>query len=244
MRKIAIALAFAASGAATPALAAYQVTVYTGTVGAAFNAELASASLFASGVNNASKATFTYNGTLNFSSTGAQNTTNAGDLNSSFFTTPANITGFTKLYGPTGTVAYSTVANPFGSLSNFLASSGSVAGYGWGSLYTFASDSGSYGGQTLTITHDDGVSVYVNGSTTALAGFTAGPTSAITESIVLPTGTTSYVIAYGRENGSPSVLQLSLSGAVPEPATWAMMVLGFGIVGYSMRRRPRISYAN
>jgi hypothetical protein len=26
-------------------------------------------------------------------------------------------------------------------------------------------------------------------------------------------------------------------GAVPEPATWAMMLLGFGAVGYSMRRR-------
>lgn len=25
--------------------------------------------------------------------------------------------------------------------------------------------------------------------------------------------------------------------AVPEPATWAMMILGFGMVGYSMRRR-------
>lgn len=26
---------------------------------------------------------------------------------------------------------------------------------------------------------------------------------------------------------------------VPEPATWAMMLLGFGAVGYSLRRRPR-----
>ena len=29
------------------------------------------------------------------------------------------------------------------------------------------------------------------------------------------------------------------SGAVPEPATWAMMLLGFGAVGVSMRRRRR-----
>lgn len=28
-----------------------------------------------------------------------------------------------------------------------------------------------------------------------------------------------------------------IGGAVPEPATWAMMILGFGIVGASMRRR-------
>ncbi len=28
-------------------------------------------------------------------------------------------------------------------------------------------------------------------------------------------------------------------GAVPEPATWAMMLLGFGGIGYSMRRRRK-----
>jgi len=31
------------------------------------------------------------------------------------------------------------------------------------------------------------------------------------------------------------------SGGVPEPATWAMMLLGFGGIGYSMRRRRRTS---
>ena len=30
---------------------------------------------------------------------------------------------------------------------------------------------------------------------------------------------------------------LSVSGAVPEPATWALMILGFGAVGGAMRRR-------
>ena len=35
-------------------------------------------------------------------------------------------------------------------------------------------------------------------------------------------------------------------GAVPEPATWAMMLLGFGAVGYSMRRSkktPQVTFA-
>lgn len=244
MRKIAIALALGASALASPAFAAYQVTVYTGTVGSAYNAVLASTSLFASGTNNASKATFSYNGALNFSSTGAQNAGNTGDLNSSFFTTPSNISNYAKVYGPTNHVAYAQGSNPFQNLNSFLASSGSSSDYKWGSLYSFESDVGNYGGQTLTITHDDGVSVYVNGSTTALAGFTAGPTSAITESVVLGAGVTSYRIVYGRQNGSPSVLQMNLSGAVPEPSTWAMMLLGFGVVGYSMRRRPaRVTYA-
>ncbi|RYY11664.1 MAG: PEP-CTERM sorting domain-containing protein, partial [Alphaproteobacteria bacterium] len=31
---------------------------------------------------------------------------------------------------------------------------------------------------------------------------------------------------------------------VPEPMTWAMMILGFGVVGASMRRRSvRVSFA-
>jgi len=30
------------------------------------------------------------------------------------------------------------------------------------------------------------------------------------------------------------------NGAVPEPATWAMMLLGFGAIGFGMRRRSRV----
>lgn len=46
--------------------------------------------------------------------------------------------------------------------------------------------------------------------------------------------------------GNPlEVDNVVFSSAVPEPATWAMMLMGFGAVGYSMRRRnaARISYA-
>ena len=31
--------------------------------------------------------------------------------------------------------------------------------------------------------------------------------------------------------------RLTISNAVPEPATWAMMIVGFGLVGLSARRR-------
>lgn len=42
--------------------------------------------------------------------------------------------------------------------------------------------------------------------------------------------------------GSPDIITLTISldtaGAVPEPASWAMMIGGFGLAGAAMRRRP------
>jgi hypothetical protein len=35
----------------------------------------------------------------------------------------------------------------------------------------------------------------------------------------------------------------SVGGAVPEPGTWAMMIVGMGIVGASLRRKTRIAFA-
>lgn len=34
----------------------------------------------------------------------------------------------------------------------------------------------------------------------------------------------------------------TIAAPVPEPATWAMMLLGFGIVGWSMRKRATVNY--
>ena len=33
----------------------------------------------------------------------------------------------------------------------------------------------------------------------------------------------------------------AVNGAVPEPATWAMMLIGFGAIGASMRRRSKLT---
>ena len=46
-------------------------------------------------------------------------------------------------------------------------------------------------------------------------------------------------------NGTPAADNMlglddvTLTGAVPEPATWTMLIVGFGLVGYSARRRTR-----
>ena len=38
-------------------------------------------------------------------------------------------------------------------------------------------------------------------------------------------------------NDAFKIASITVNSAVPEPATWAMFILGFGAVGYSMRRR-------
>lgn len=52
-----------------------------------------------------------------------------------------------------------------------------------------------------------------------------------------------YIFAFSGVGGS--VVVPPVNGAVPEPATWAMMIAGFGIAGFSMRRRraTTISFA-
>jgi len=45
--------------------------------------------------------------------------------------------------------------------------------------------------------------------------------------------------------GSPIALTIAEVAAIPEPATWGMMLLGFGVVGAGMRarRRSTVTYA-
>ena len=51
---------------------------------------------------------------------------------------------------------------------------------------------------------------------------------------------TSVVFSVGPDNDSSMGLgEVQFFGGVPEPASWAMMVGGFGLAGTALRRRPR-----
>ncbi len=59
-----------------------------------------------------------------------------------------------------------------------------------------------------------------------------GPTSAPS---IFQSGT--FAAFFGNDPNQAGSLTISAVGAVPEPATWAMMLLGFGAVGFALRRR-------
>ena len=46
-------------------------------------------------------------------------------------------------------------------------------------------------------------------------------------------------VVFNNTPGQAITASVNLPAAVPEPATWAMMLLGFAAVGLTMRRRPK-----
>lgn len=71
------------------------------------------------------------------------------------------------------------------------------------------------------------------------ASFSAGTTG--TKAVSLTGVTRLRLVATGTHfNIDNLVLNASATGAVPEPATWATMMIGFGGMGYAMRRRSKV----
>lgn len=54
-------------------------------------------------------------------------------------------------------------------------------------------------------------------------------------------GETFTSVTFSSSGNSFEVDNLAVAGAVPEPATWALMMLGFGGLGAAMRRKPKVS---
>ena len=87
----------------------------------------------------------------------------------------------------------------------------------------------------------DFTSVLLNG-----AAFTLTPTGTFEfgtlANAFLTTGANNVLTVQGRNNGDGAfsgTLVFAAASAVPEPSTWAMMLIGFGAVGFSVRRKRR-----
>lgn len=100
------------------------------------------------------------------------------------------------------------------------------------------------GVNSFVIPHDDGLQLFIDGI--GLVVDEPGPTAPVDTpfDVIAPSaGLYNFTLSYGETAGGPAVLAFAVNGApvggVPEPATWALMMTGFGLVGASVRRRNR-----
>jgi hypothetical protein len=77
---------------------------------------------------------------------------------------------------------------------------------------------------------NQGINLGTSGSGTITMGFSSLP-----QSVTL----SDYLVRYQAVNGSGSAVGTPV-GSVPEPGTWALMLLGFGAIGVSMRSKRRM----
>ncbi|TCJ32186.1 FxDxF family PEP-CTERM protein [Parafrankia sp. BMG5.11] len=124
------------------------------------------------------------------------------------------------------------------------------SGLGSGSITTSVAQTG-----FLSTIDTDFISILVNGSAVNLTKSTNNliETGSATDVPITANGPNSIVVSgISRGNGSYGGNLTFIPGdevpAVPEPATWAMMLFGFGAIGFGMRRRKskeklRVRYA-
>jgi hypothetical protein len=128
--------------------------------------------------------------------------------------------------------AFGIAENTAGTLASLM-DNGNV-----GTLVSFAGQVTVTNGEMFTVTHDDGLTLIIDGLN---LGFSPGPTSPTTTTATYtgPSGTFAFQLVYGECCGGPAVLQVDLpfTAAVPEPETYALMLAGFGALGFIARRR-------
>lgn len=140
---------------------------------------------------------------------------------------------------PTGVKPVNKSATPFLDIAAALRSMGytipeKLEGFAFGPRLA----DGSY---TLIVATDNDYSVTQNGSGTQFDVCTSGAGGTSTQvalGAACPAGTAlidSYIYSFRLSESEYN----ALVGAVPEPSTWATMVLGFGLVGAAARRRRR-----
>lgn len=99
------------------------------------------------------------------------------------------------------------------------------------------------GANAFTIAHDDGLQLSLDGGIGMVVNAPL-PTSPVTTgfTITAPSaGLYHFTMSYGECCAGPAVLQWRYAqggpvGEVPEPATWAMMLLGFAGIGLALRK--------
>lgn len=179
-------------------------------VGLAFaNPAIAAVTIVGPPATASSCTNFTFSGATEVSCAGGY----SGNLNQGSPLTGTGLTAIQAL-GYTGTGAY-----PDANAKDFNG----------GNTNTISFAGQTFSGLTIIGLHY-GQSGDPGGNATSFFSFLAAP------------GTTSITVtgrAHANELALSNMVLYSTGGAVPEPATWAMMLLGFGAIGFSMRRHRK-----
>jgi hypothetical protein len=157
-------------------------------------------------------------------------------------TSPANYTAtFGNTFEISGSNGFSSVSGLNGTMNgtlSFAATEGTTINQALANFFVFNDGRGGFFNfsptsvLTQTYSYTPGVSssvgLYILGNVAdAFQGFTPTPSS--------------LSLSFNSTGGSPYSASATLSvppaGAVPEPASWALMIVGFGLIGGAMRRR-------
>jgi hypothetical protein len=144
----------------------------------------------------------------------------------------------------TSTLEFDTTNGTAGSYSSFFQFNSDIFNSG---VFTATASTNPLAGTTVTLlqlftggTVTGGV---YSGGTLVSGGSISGSSNSLTLADVALTPNTNYTFQYsgnlGRTPGNISGNGAFALAAVPEPATWGLMLLGFGGMGLMLRRRRR-----
>ena len=153
---------------------------------------------------------------------------------------------------PVGSANFKASAGPNGTYAGAFFNNGIAAGE-FSDTFTFTLPADGFGSGTVTTSANflgdvndvDFTAVLINGMAAQLFVAGGGVFEVAFRNLVPITAgqlNTITVTGISRGNGAYGGQASFEPAAVPEPATWALMLAGFGMVGYAMRRR-RIAFA-
>jgi hypothetical protein len=146
-----------------------------------------------------------------------------------------------------GALNFSTSNSDATTIDQFLGTSlgGAVGGHLLDNTYFLFTGSTflNAGDNSFVVPHDDGLQLNIDGLTPSLVVDAPGPTAEVDTPFTVnapAAGLYTFELSYGECCGGPAVIRFDVNGApagVPEPATWAMMLAGFGGLGAAIRNR-------
>ena len=144
---------------------------------------------------------------------------------------PANAAQVMTISGPSGTFGNDTVSGAFTDTFSAI----TAAGFNIAALSITST-------QISPETALDFTSVMFNGqefntvSTGIFENRNLGPVPLLASNTLTVSGIAGANASYS------GTIVFAAAPAVPEPGTWAMMLVGFGAVGYGMRRRAKVNF--